>query len=137
RYVGIASQVTEVLRDYEGPIVFSVDETAIVYRITLRVVVGQTIQHSTATAAREKIDKRLPLRSQISAGFIPERRQHRIYEPRSIQTSRIFRQESRSLHKCVRQIQLRLGKRSATSNSCPVRRKGGITGQLFFFIRKL
>ena len=48
-YVGVAAQVTKILRRYKRSIVLSIDERPIVDWIAEQIVIGKSIKHRTST----------------------------------------------------------------------------------------
>ena len=70
--VRVAAQVAKVLRCHKRPVVFFVDEGAVVDGISLHVVIRQPVHHGTltgrsATGLIEQIDQRRSLRTEINA----------------------------------------------------------------------
>ena len=61
--IRVAPQITEILRQDKGAVVFGVNKGTVVDGISVYVVVGQTIEHAPASAGVKFVDKRGTLRA--------------------------------------------------------------------------
>src|SRR5882762_4105583 len=118
-HVGLPAQVAEILRRYECPIVFRVDEGVVVYRVC-RVVVGQSIDNCSSPAGGIERDESCPLACQVDSSIVLDVQKNRVNEARSVQSQRILRGKLGALYELVRQINLSLREACSADHTCPV-----------------